>query len=68
MKFTNPSPSNRTAIENCLKETLPNRREWISNQGPTISEIFNEYPRLLDYNGDMVMIFFLLIFLGIEIV
>ena len=38
-------------IQQCLLETLLNWRDWILQMGPTISQIFQEYPRLLDYNG-----------------
>lgn len=55
MKFKTPSDRNRKDIENYLRETRPNRREWIMKSFPTVSQIFTEYPRLQDYNGDMVM-------------
>lgn len=54
MKCKNPTDSNKAAITSCLKETLPNRRNWITEKRPTISEIFEKYPRLSDYKGEMV--------------
>jgi len=49
-----PSDCNKEAIKNCLKETFLNRRQWIVNCGPVISNIFETYPRLLDYYGEMI--------------
>lgn len=40
-----------------LEETRHYRRQWIEQSSPTISEIFSEYPRLLDYDGEMVRSF-----------
>lgn len=54
MKHKLPSDHNKESIKNCLEETFLNRRQWIVDSGPTISEIFERYPRLLDYHGEMV--------------
>ena len=54
MKYKSPNDSNRKDIEKYLLDTQPNRKEWILQESPTISQIFKEYQRLLDYNGDMV--------------
>lgn len=62
MKCTNPSDSNKQDIATQLQETLQNRRDWIIKKSPTISQILYEYPRLLDYNGEMVRIIFVSFF------
>ncbi|XP_033208048.1 uncharacterized protein LOC117167319 [Belonocnema kinseyi] len=54
MKCTNPSDSNKQNIATHLQETLQNRRDWIIKKSPNISQILHEYPRLLDYNGEMI--------------
>lgn len=54
MKFKNPIESNKHDITQVLMETLPNRRTWITTENLTISQIFDTYPRLLDYKGEMV--------------
>ncbi|XP_036138784.1 uncharacterized protein LOC118644388 isoform X3 [Monomorium pharaonis] len=54
MKHKLPSDSNKELIKKCLKETFSNRRQWIISSGPVISNIFEKYPRLLDYNGEMI--------------
>lgn len=57
MRFKNPIESNKCEIIQVLMQTLQNRRTWILTENPTISQIFNTYPRLLDYNGEMVNYF-----------
>ncbi|KAH0563836.1 hypothetical protein KQX54_007148 [Cotesia glomerata] len=37
-----------------LRHTREFRRQWIEQSGPTISEVFTNYPRLLDFNGEMI--------------
>ncbi|KAH0534758.1 hypothetical protein KQX54_008080 [Cotesia glomerata] len=37
-----------------LEDTREFRRQWIEQSGPTISEVFTNYPRLLDFNGEMI--------------
>lgn len=49
-------------------ETRPNRREWILKSSPTISMIFQEYPRLLDYGGDIVKKYFLITLIKIYVI
>lgn len=40
--------------------TYFNRRNWILNDKPSISEIFEKYPKLIDYKGEMVCIYYLI--------
>lgn len=55
MKFTLPTDErSKQLISGLLEETFMNRRMWINEKGPTIAEIVEEYPRLLDFDGDMV--------------
>lgn len=56
MKFKNPSKQYQRDITNCLEKTLPNRRKWILDKKPSVAEIYNTYPRLWDYHGQMVNI------------
>ncbi|XP_033218073.1 LARGE xylosyl- and glucuronyltransferase 2-like [Belonocnema kinseyi] len=37
-----------------LKQTFKNRREWFLKKSPAITEIHDKYPRLFDYNGEMI--------------
>jgi len=59
MRCKNPTRSNQAAIAECLKLTFLNRREFIRDQNPTMSAIFDKYPRLTDYSGEMVSLMFL---------
>ncbi|XP_077277299.1 uncharacterized protein LOC143905637 isoform X2 [Temnothorax americanus] len=61
-----PSESNKECIKNCLNETFSNRRQWIVHSGPTISNIFEKYPRLLNYRGEMIEQDFIGIYSGCE--
>ncbi|XP_063220884.1 uncharacterized protein LOC134530173 [Bacillus rossius redtenbacheri] len=54
MKHTVPKDIHKREIVNCLKSTFPNRRQWILSKHPSVTEIFNEYPRLADYEGEMI--------------
>ncbi|XP_067204588.1 uncharacterized protein [Linepithema humile] len=49
-----------------MKDTFPNRRHWISTANPSITEIFKKYPRLMDYNGEMINVEFQQMFTGLE--
>ncbi|XP_067205961.1 uncharacterized protein [Linepithema humile] len=49
-----------------MKNTFPNRRHWISTANPSITEIFKKYPRLMDYNGEMINVEFQQMFTGLE--
>ena len=55
MKYKHPIESNKQVIKTCLEETFLNRRNWIMENEPAISEIFDMYPRLIDFNGEMVI-------------
>ncbi|CAH2085699.1 unnamed protein product [Euphydryas editha] len=54
MKNCNPTDQNKEKIITLLEETRSFRRQWIEQSSPTISEIFTQYPRLLDYDGEMI--------------
>jgi len=56
MKFEVPNESNRSAIKICPAKTFQNRKKWIDEKNPTIPQIFVEYPRLMDYGGEMASI------------
>lgn len=45
----------RTKISALLEETFTHRRHWITSDNPSIDEIHKKYPRLFDYNGEMVI-------------
>jgi len=53
--FKIPSDSNKSSIIQLLDETRPNRQRSIKNsEQMTIDDIFRLYPKLKDYNGEMV--------------
>lgn len=49
-----PSESNKPSIIQLLDETRPNRQRSIKNSEQTIDDVFKLYPKLKDYNGEMV--------------
>ncbi|KAG5286773.1 hypothetical protein AALO_G00018610, partial [Alosa alosa] len=48
MKQLRPSSENIPSIKSAMENTYTRRRSWISKATPTLTEIFNEYPRFLD--------------------
>ncbi|KAH0546736.1 hypothetical protein KQX54_014472 [Cotesia glomerata] len=54
LKLKNPNDTNKPLIVSLMDETREFRRYWINTKHPTITEIFEEYPRLLDYNGERI--------------
>ncbi|XP_039303530.1 uncharacterized protein LOC120357407 [Solenopsis invicta] len=54
MKFKVPSKTNKSAISECMNITMKNRRKWILENLPTTDEIFDQFPRLVDYFGQMI--------------
>jgi len=54
MKFKIPSITNKSLISECMNITMKNRRKWILENLLTIDEIFDQFPRLADYSGQMV--------------
>lgn len=54
MARKNPTSTYKIYIKNMLKDTFINRRQWILEKSPTIEKVFSCYPRLQDYNGEMV--------------
>ncbi|XP_041944278.1 uncharacterized protein LOC121706515 isoform X2 [Alosa sapidissima] len=48
MKRLRPSSENIPSIKSAMENTYTRRRAWISKATPTLTEIFNEYPRFLD--------------------
>ena len=47
---------NQQGMSTYLKDTFSNRRSWIKNTAPPVETIIKEYPRLVDYDGQMVII------------
>ncbi|XP_071639985.1 uncharacterized protein [Temnothorax longispinosus] len=54
MKFKMPSDANKFSISQCMSMTMNNRRKWIMENAVSIDEIFDEFPRLGDYSGEMI--------------
>jgi len=54
MKFKMPSNTNKSSISECMSITMNNRRKGIMENNVLIDEIFDEFPRLGDYAGEMV--------------
>ena len=54
MLLKTPSLANKTAIMVSLGATIGNRREKIIRESASISKILEIYPRLQDYQGEMV--------------
>lgn len=54
MKYKMPYKANKSSISECMRVTMKNRRKWILENFPTIDEIFQQFPRLADYSGEMV--------------
>ena len=54
MRFKVPVDSYKHEIKKCLADTFYNHKKWIEQDGPSITEILESYPRLQDYNGGMV--------------
>ncbi|KAJ8668473.1 hypothetical protein QAD02_010136 [Eretmocerus hayati] len=54
MKFMSPETEKQDAITLLLRETHNDRRKWVLDFGPSVREIHDEYPRLWDYDGEMM--------------
>lgn len=55
MKYTKPIDSVKAQIERLLYETRPNRHTEIkSSESITVSDVLKKYPRLKNYEGEMV--------------
>ncbi|XP_057335475.1 uncharacterized protein LOC130674224 [Microplitis mediator] len=54
LKFIKPSDENKGKIITYMQETREFRWHWIQSASPTISEVFTTYPRLLDYDGEII--------------
>jgi len=54
IKFKMPLNTNKSSISECMSITMNNRRKWIMENAVSINEIFDEFPRLSDYSGEMV--------------
>ncbi|KAL7852460.1 hypothetical protein SRHO_G00182450 [Serrasalmus rhombeus] len=48
MKRLRPSTDNISSIKAAMQKTFTWRRSWIAKHSPSLSEIFEEYPRFLD--------------------
>jgi len=44
-------PTTEDPIALSLAKTYPNRRAFIMDYGPSMGELFQKYPRLLDFDG-----------------
>jgi len=54
MKFKMPLNTDKSSISECMSITMNNRRKCIMENAVSINEIFDEFPRLNDYSGEMV--------------
>ncbi|GAB1865691.1 hypothetical protein CAJAP_06770 [Camponotus japonicus] len=55
MKYTKPTDSVKAQIERLLYETRPNRHTEIkSSESITVSDVLKKYPRLKNYEGQMI--------------
>ncbi|KAM0724666.1 hypothetical protein ACS0PU_009050 [Formica fusca] len=55
MKYTKPTDSVKAQIERLLYETRPNRYTEIkSSESITVSDVLKKYPRLKNYEGEMI--------------
>lgn len=54
MKNKMPTAGNKNLIRKELADTFANRRNWIMKDCPTAAEIFNQYPQLKNFGGEMV--------------
>ncbi|XP_025996534.1 uncharacterized protein LOC113005316 [Solenopsis invicta] len=55
MKHTKPTDSVKAQIERLLYETRPNRHTEIkSSESITVSDVLKKYPRLKNYDGEMI--------------
>ncbi|KAL6254716.1 hypothetical protein P5V15_014034 [Pogonomyrmex californicus] len=48
------SNSNKSVISECTHLTMNNRKKWITDNVPSIDEIFSEFSRFGDYFGQMI--------------
>lgn len=58
MKRLRPTTENIPSIKSAMEKTYTGRRMWISKESPTLTEIFNEYPRFLDVPSLVGLIFY----------
>jgi len=49
-----PTKAHRTVIEDALNKTLRTRREWISTESPSITEIVSKFTHIIAFDGEMV--------------
>lgn len=54
MKHTKPTDSVKAQIARLLYETRPNRHTEIKSESITVSDVLKKYPRLKNYEGEMV--------------
>jgi hypothetical protein len=52
MKWTSPTDANKLAVKMALRQTFDVRRETIQKR--EIPVVMEEYPRLMDFEGEMV--------------
>ena len=51
LKERRPTATNNDELLELMDRTRPERRSWINDTSPTITEILARYPRLLDLHG-----------------
>lgn len=51
------TPENKFKISSLIQKTI-NMRDIMRREGKSASEIIDRFPRLIEYNGDMVFLFF----------
>lgn len=56
MKHKNPSLENKREIAKHMSQTFYNRRNWILQDQPTVTQVIESYPRLASYDGDIVCV------------
>lgn len=54
MRRTCPNTLNKSKIIDALAETFKQRRNSITKDKLSVTSILDQYPRLVDYDGDMV--------------
>ncbi|KAJ8669528.1 hypothetical protein QAD02_000787 [Eretmocerus hayati] len=54
MKLTLANKQNKDDIKDCLGDTFDERRTWVLTKGPSVSEIYAEYPQIFEYEGEMM--------------
>jgi len=54
MKLTVPNDTHRATVLSYMASSFASRRAWTKSEGPTVTKILEEYPRLTDFDGAVV--------------